>query len=87
MHRAFLPDLPLPAQMAQVLVAEGAGEESTVPVLQRAGFTGAQLAAHLSEAVRLADAATRKVLQPDPAFVARHRALVGLVDNLLHEAS
>lgn len=92
MHRAFVAfpatdpaALSLPSQMAQILVDNSGAEESVVAVLQRAGFTGVELATHMSEAVRLADAATRKVLQPDPTMLARHRALAGLVGNILAE--
>jgi hypothetical protein len=50
--------------MAAVILAGDGAEESAVPLLQRAGFSGREIAAHIDEADRLVTRALLPTITP-----------------------
>lgn len=84
MHRdialALLPagtPADMPALMAREIVSHGVAGESPVAILQRAGYPGADIAAHIDEARTLADVALRRAALPNPQLGILTRALAG----------
>ena len=91
----FIPDevvdpyleRPLAERMADTIIKGMKDARSPIAALQRAGFTGVEIALCLDEASRIVDLRLRRVAPPNRSLVSLTFALSGMVKALQNEVA
>ena len=78
---------PIAERMAETIIKGMKDSRSPIAALQRAGFTGTEIALCLDEASRIVDLRLRRVAPPNRSLVSLTFALSGMVKALQNEVA